>query len=372
MNPWDGPRPTDNDVYRPILRPRRGELIALHHVDPADAHRLLPIIEMSAPSRDAPHEIADLIHLVREFTPRTAALAVDLGAVPDSGDALCSPPLDLAESLAERHVTMVPVLRSGDSDRRLVEQGLAARMHGGRAVLRLQPHPDAAPGAATTLTERILRGTGLDPQQIDLVIDLAATACRSRADSFEDQAHRVVRWARTRTFSSVTVAAGAMPPNLDDLPTDQPVRVRRLDAALWARLAEPGVGYADYGVTSPVRRGGVHHRQLPTLRYTTERDWWIYRWARRGGRGDDRCHDLCRTLITSPQWPAAGPRFSWGDAEIARRARAAPGAGTASSWIAWSTSHHIAHVLWTLSGAPPADPPATVARLPRSRRPCGW
>ncbi len=89
------------------------------------------------------------------------------------------------------------------------------------------------------------------------------------------------------------------------------------------------------------------HRQLPTLRYTDEQNWWIYRWARRGGRGDDRCHDLCRTLVGSAHWPAAGARFSWGDAEIARRARTAPGAGSSASWMSWSTSHHIAHVLQT-------------------------
>jgi hypothetical protein len=147
----------------------------------------------------------------------------------------------------------------------------------------------------------------------------------------------------------VVVAAGAMPPNLDELPTDQPVQVGRLDARVWERLAEPGVGYADYGVTSPVRRLGVqHHRQLPTLRYAAGPDWWIYRWARRERRSDDRCQDLCRTLVNSEQWPVTGARFSWGDAEIARRARTARGAGSSAGWIGWSTSHHIAHVLQTL------------------------
>lgn len=346
----------ETPAYRPILRPRRGELTALHHLDPAAAGRVLPIIELRAPCHDAPHETADLIHLIREIPPRTDAIAVDLGEVLDSFDPLHSPPLELAEWLAERQVALLPVVRAYDSDRRLIEHGLAARMHRGRAVVRLQPHeaPAGAAGATATI-ERIMRGTGLQPDQLDLVIDLAATACRSGADHVEEPTHRLVRWARGRGFGSVSVAAGAMPPNLDDLPTDQPVRVRRLDAALWTRLAEPGIGYADYGVTSPIHRVGVHHRQLPTLRYTAEHDWWIYRWARRGGRADDRCHDLCHTLTHSPQWPAAGARFSWGDAQIARRARSARGAGTPSSWIAWSTSHHIAQVLATVS-APGAQP----------------
>jgi hypothetical protein len=322
-------------VYRPILRPRRGELAALHHLDAAAASRVMPIIELSPGDR--------LPQLIRQMPPRTGAIAVDLSEAEE--------PLDLAEELAAVGVAMLPVLRAYDSRRRLVEHGLAARMHLGRAVLRLQPHRDAHnPAAATATAERLMTGAGLEADRVDLVIDLAETACAAHADRFEERARHVLRWARSAPWRSVTVAAGAMPPNLDDLPTDEAVPVGRLDAQVWARLSEPGIGYADYGVTSPVRRLGVHHRQLPTLRYTAERDWWIYRWARRGARSDDRCHNLCRALIDSPQWPAAGARYSWGDAQIARQARSARGGGSSANWIAWSTSHHIAHVLRALPG----------------------
>ena len=332
----------EDGVYRPILRPRRGELVALSHLAAGDATRVMPILELD-------HGWA-IVPLMRQVPPRTGAVAIDFGALPDADDPLTAPPLDLAEELAGLGVAMLPVLRAYESRRRLVAHGLAARMHLRRAVLRLQPHVDAGnPAEANAVTGRLLHTAGLEAEEIDLLIDLAETACAAHADHVEEQARRVLRWARGMPWRSVSVAAGAMPANLDDLPTDRPVTVGRLDARMWARLGEPGIGYADYGVTSPVRRRGVQrHRQLPTLRYTAEHDWWIYRWARRGGRSDDRCHDLCRTLVTSPHWPAAGPRFSWGDAEIARRARSAPGAGSSASWMSWSTSHHIAYVLRTL------------------------
>jgi hypothetical protein len=353
MTLTDRLRSAGDGVYRPILRARRGELTALHHLDPTTADRVLPILELSAPSRDTAHEVGDLVHLVRDGKPRTDALAVDLGNLPDPDDPLRSPPLDLAEEFAEHDMAMVTVVRAYDSDRRLIEHGLAARIHKQHAVLRLQPDDAPGPAAATAVVDRVLRGTGLEPEQLDLVIDLAETGCRSSADRVEERARRTIRWAHGHPWRSVSVAAGAMPANLDDLPSDQAVEVGRWDALLWATIAETGIGYADYGVTSPVRRAGLHHRQLPTLRYTDERSWWIYRWARRGGRSDDRCYDLCRTLIASPHWPADGARFSWGDAEIARRARTAPGAGTPSSWMAWSTSHHIAHVVRALTAPPP-------------------
>jgi hypothetical protein len=336
-----------DDCYRPILRPRRGELTALSHLAAEDAPRVLPILELEPGPSIAP--------LIRQLPPRTGAIAVDFGQIPDPDDPFISPPLDLAEQLADLGVAMLPVLRPYESPRRLVAHGLASRMHLRRAVLRLRPHIDAGnPASAGEVTVRMLKSAGLEPDAVDLLIDLAETACVAHADHVEEQARRVVRWARTLPWRSVSVASGAMPPNLDDLPTDEPVTVGRLDARVWQRLAEPGVGYSDYGVTSPVRRHGVQrHRQLPTLRYTAEHDWWIYRWSRRGGRADDRCHDLCRTLVTSPHWP--GARFSWGDAELARRARTAPGAGSSGTWMAFSTSHHIAHVLRTLTPLPAAS-----------------
>ena len=330
-------------VYRPILRPRRGELTAVQHLDGTASARVMPIFEVDPGT--------DLVALVKAHRPGTTAVGVDLGAVPDSPDPLVAPALDLAERLGDLGVSLVPVLRPHDSRRRLAEHALAARMHLDRALFRLQPHADATnPAEATAVADRVLRGVGLEPGAVDLMIDLAETACVVHADAVEERARRVLRWARGWPWRSVSVASGAMPPNLDDLPTDEPVAVGRLDARVWGRLAEADVGYADYGVTSPVRRRGVqYHRQLPTLRYTAERDWWIYRWARRGGRSDDRCHDLCRTLVGSEQWPAEGARYSWGDAQIARRARTARGAGSSAGWMAWSTSHHLAYVLRSLT-----------------------
>jgi hypothetical protein len=326
-------------VYRPILRPRRGELVALAHLTADDATRVMPILEVEPGT--------SIVPLIRQMPPRTGAIAVDFGGVPDQGDRFVPPPMALAEELAGLGVAMLPVLRAYESSRRLAAHGVAAQMHLRRAVLRLQPHVDAgSPTAADAVTDYMLRSAGLEPDAVDLLIDLAETACVAHAQEVVDRCRRVLRWARGRSWRSVTVASGSMPANLDDLPTDEPVTVGRLDARIWTRLGDPSVGYADYGVTSPVRRLGVQrHRQLPTLRYTAEDDWFIYRWARRGGRSDDRCHDLCRTLVNSAHWPAAGARFSWGDAEIARRARTAPGAGSSASWISWGTSHHIAHVL---------------------------
>src|SRR3569832_1141517 len=155
MTVFTAPEAGEDGVFCPFLRPRRGVLVALFLLVVAAVRWVTPIVEVSPADR--------LPQLVRQMPPRTGVMAVDLGAVPDPGDPLTSPPLDLAEELAELGVAMLPVLRAYDSHRRLVEHGLAARMHLMRAVLRLQPHTDARnPAEATATTARLLTGAGLE------------------------------------------------------------------------------------------------------------------------------------------------------------------------------------------------------------------
>ena len=73
-------------------------------------------------------------------------------------------------------------------------------------MLRLRPHVDAGnPAAAGRVTVRLLKSAGLEPDEVDLLIDLAETACVAHADHVEEQARRVVRWARTLPWRSKTL-----------------------------------------------------------------------------------------------------------------------------------------------------------------------
>jgi hypothetical protein len=119
--------------------------------------------------------------------------------------------------------------------------------------------------------------------------------------------------------------------------------VRRWDLHLWQRLADLGVRYADYGVAHP-GMVGPGWRPMPSLRYTDDEVWWIYRWPQ-GGADRSAMYDLCAALVASAHWPAEGADLSWGDSEIAARASGSRGPGNATNWRAWTTSHHLAHVL---------------------------
>ncbi|MFI7425358.1 hypothetical protein ACIBPB_00075 [Micromonospora sp. NPDC049836] len=363
MVPAHGGRAAE-PVYRPVLAGRRGELEALAHLDDALAPLLAPVIDVHAVD-------ACTVDLLGRL-PAGLLPAVDVSALPDCPE---SEP-------ARWGVPLVPVIGLADSDRRLVAHGMAARAQA-RAVVRLRTGRDrAGPDATTGAVERVWRLTRLVPEQCDLLIDAGDVCCPADVRLAEPRVRRLAGWARRHAWRSVTVAAGGMPPAVARLPADEPVRLERFDWQLWRGLADLDVGYGDYGVgCAAPGAGDVPGDRLPTLRYTTDGGWWIYRWSRRGGRGDERFADLCRTLVAAPWWPAAGAGFSWGDHEILRRARRGAGAGSPANWAAWSTSHHLAHVLAALlrpdreqRGGPwragPDGPERRAGRAPRgeSRR----
>ncbi|MER5453850.1 beta family protein [Micromonospora sp. NPDC002389] len=331
-------------VYRPVLAARRGELDALGHLDDALAPLIAPILHVSELDRSVVEAVSRL--------PPGLVPAVDVGALPGPAGA---EPLRWG-------VPLVPVIGLSDGAERLAAHGVTARAYCGRAVVRLRIRLDrAGPDAATTAVERIWRYARLAPEQCDLVLDCGDVCCPADVRTTESRVRRARDWARRHAWRTVSVVAGGMPPALARLPTDEPVRLDRWDWLLWRRLADLGVGFGDYGVASAAP-GAEPTDRLPTVRYTDADVWWLYRWSRRGRRGDERVADLCRELVSAPHWPSTGAGFSWGDHEIVRRARRVAGAGSATNWVAWSTSHHLAHVLATLvrTSGGGARPPGSV------------
>ncbi|SBT55046.1 beta family protein [Micromonospora narathiwatensis] len=318
-------------VYQPVLVGRRGALEALAHLDDATAPLLAPVLDVHAFD---PYTMDLLGRLPAGLLP-----AVDVSALPDGPES----------ELVRWGVPLVPVIGLAEHHRRLVAHGAAARAYARRAVVRLRTGQDrAGPDATTGAVERVWRLARLVPEQCDLLIDAGDVCCPADVRLAEPRIRRLADWSRRHAWRSVTVLAGGIPPTLARLPTDEPVRLDRFDWRLWQRLSDLGVGYGDYGVDCAVPGSDGPADRLPTLRYATDDAWWIYRWSRRGGRGDERFADLCRTLVSAPHWPAAGAGFSWGDHEILRRARHGAGAGSPANWLAWSTSHHLAHVLAAL------------------------
>ncbi|MEV0569016.1 beta family protein [Dactylosporangium sp. NPDC050588] len=314
-------------MYVPILKARKGEFRAIAELAAPLAPLVMPVFEVVPTANGPGKDLWSFSLKVADSVPEGLLIAVDTHrlAVPLSG---IHSPLDyVAHDLAAFGVPMLPVVHLTDPPAQLAVAAHAARLHLGRALVRLTGDPPEGP----------ILAPGLPPEQCDLLLDMASVLSDRDLTRTEPLVRKYLAWAHRRPWRSITVAAGAMPAIL---PRHTPTEIPRWDLALWHRIEDPDVQYGDYGIAHP-QTTNPRWRPSPNLRYTGDTTWQIYR------SPDLDMYHLCRAVISSDTWPGTG--FSWGDAEIAARAAGRPGPGNATNWRAWGTSHHLAHVVHQLT-----------------------
>ncbi|GGM65925.1 hypothetical protein GCM10007977_079390 [Dactylosporangium sucinum] len=330
-------------MYMPVLKGREGEFTAISNLTDDLIPHLLPILEVQPTDKGPAKDTWDFTVKVRERLPSNLLIAVDVRYLADPPSNVRRPLQSIAADLDALKVPMLPVVHLQDSRERMTDVGDAAELHCGRAVLRLGSEvADPDDEDAERMLNKIRKDAGLTPEQCDLVIDMFEVRSERDLTRAEPIARKCLAWARRRPWRSIAVAAGAMPDSVSHLPPRTASPIRRWDIALWQRVQEEAIHYGDYAIAHP-RMTGKGWRPGPNLRYTTDDSWWIYRWPDRDANA--AMHELCDALISSDHWPSNGATFSWGDEEIARRARDGGRPGNPTNWRAWGTSHHLAQVI---------------------------
>jgi hypothetical protein len=343
-------------TYVPILKGKPGEFKAWRNAERTvrdNARVLFEVVPSGDPLRDLTlfaQRQTNSFHQGDNVAVDSGALGQDT-AVDGTG---ARPILWLARALQASSVPIKPVIHLDDSDNVLRDVRAAVALHGQGACLRLgSSEADPDPNAAAASMPNIQHKTGLTLDTLDLVIDLWEVDSARDATRAAQVASAVLTWAGRTSRSprslwrSVTVAAGAFPVSISNLPTGQATPVHRYDADLYDTVIAAGPAilpdYGDYGIGHPsMPLGG--RSPLPSLRYTSDRDWQVYR-ETKTLPGHDSFFTLCEKVVRSRHWPASGRAYSWGDSEIARCAASIGRGGTATEWRAFGTSHHMAHVI---------------------------
>ncbi|MEU7752531.1 beta family protein [Micromonospora sp. NPDC049171] len=328
----------------PILKGREGEFRAIAQLPAALVWHMLPIFEVVPSGNGSIRDAYRFTNQVRESAPADLTIAVDVRHLTDPTGGARRPLRDIAEDLAAWGIPMLPVLHLYDTAARLADVRHAADLHNGQMILRLGSDTrDPDDGEAEEALERLRNEIGLNIEHCHVVLDVFEVRSERDLTRVEPVVRKCVSCAQRYPWRSVTVAAGAMPQSISQLPVYTPTALRRWDLRLWQRVQDLGIQYADYSIAHP-GMGGATWRPMPSLRYSDDEVWWIYRWPR-GAIDRHPMYDLCKELVTSDHWPTQGRGFSWGDREIATRADGVGGPGNAANWRAWTTSHHLAQVM---------------------------
>lgn len=336
-------------AYVPILKGKKGELLALKHASPEVQAQIRPVMEI-VPGFNVKDPVATFCNQAADSLPEGMALTVDCGTLPAMSvlqDAR-GPMMRVGETLSQRQVAMCPVFRVTESDEVLTEVADVMAWHGQGGCLRLSS-VDASRGLldAERLRE-LTTALHVEPEEIDLLIDAGSVRSADRRHALVEEIMEALTQLTYWPWRRISVGAGAFPVNLTGFPRGRATSVRREDALLWSEVVNRWRGrtpeFADFGVTHPripVQSRGTPH---PNMRYTVDSEWQVFVYAKRR-RDNGDFFVLSRDLVDSPYWPPTGGATSWGDARVLECAqRQRPKAGGGTEWRAWATSHHLAVV----------------------------
>lgn len=340
-------------IYGPILKGKPGEFAACRNASAnvlANSRVVMEVVPNDGETRD----LTKFVNGLAAQWQRGYVVTIDTGfldqTVPIGGTADCAV-MWAAAMLNSRGVQSRPVMRLDDDPDVLAEIAAASALQGADVCLRIgseESYPD--PDEADSLLGDALEEADLTPTEIHLLIDLRAVESGREVQLVTTIATNMLGWADANgPWASVTVASGSFPASISNLPTGvAPSPLTRFDANLYDSIiaASPPVipDFGDYAVNHPSMPTAAFRGPLPNLRYTSGRDWQVWR-ERKILPGNESFFTLCGNVVASAHWPGAGAGYSWGDQEIQRCAASTGGAGTATQWRAYGTSHHMAHVI---------------------------
>ncbi|MBO0595210.1 beta family protein [Nesterenkonia sp. E16_7] len=254
-----------------------------------------------------------------------------------------------AESLNAAGVSVRFVIRPGQ-DRDLA-RSLTESSQDGQPILRIGGN-DSDPESDEDEIQAVLEGVELDPRNVHLLIDLGAIHGTPVAPVRAITRAHLTRAMEHGSWASATLALGAFPQQITDVPKGQVNPIDRADALVWnqvhgaygsldLRFGDYGIRHPELPVSSPFTRG-----PLPNLRYTAENEWMVWREAKITGSEtqgpNESFYTVCANVVALPEF--SGRNYSWGDEQIYARRGGSGGQGTAVQWIAYGTSHHLEFV----------------------------
>jgi hypothetical protein len=340
-------------TYVPILKGKPGEFKACRNADAAILTGTRVVMEV-VPERGLDRDLTLFVRNVAAHWPKAEVLTVDSGFL-DQTDSVAGTAdgavMWVASQFYDKGAKYRPVMHLEDDPDVFTEIAAAVELHDEGACLRLgseEEYPD--PDETDARFEDALAAADLDTDDVHLLIDLRSIEAQREIRGVTPIAIDMLAWAATKgPWASVTVASGAFPASISTFDKGAATPVPRYDAALYDAIVAEGPAivpdFGDYAINHPLMpTSGFRMGPLPSLRYTADRNWQVFREGK-DRPGNESFFTVCEKVVASPYWPAAAAAYSWGDAEVDRCSHSRPGAGTATEWRAYGTSHHIAVVI---------------------------
>lgn len=342
-----------SDHYVPVLKTKRAEKAVLRGLVTHAGSQITPLMEIVERKQEKNSTIGS--HLDNAFTDLADSLKVVTRCFLDARELAADGPTAAQETFkraAAAGIVFAPV--TGISRTADVAAAMEYRRHG--LVLRLT-RDEFEDGGLIEAVPRFLANHRLEPEDIDLVIDLGAVdelvvaGITALTQSFLADVPHHARW---RTF---TLSACSFPPSMGGVARNSHDFVERGEWMAWQeglysrrKDLERLPTFSDCAIQHPKGVEDFDFRTMQVsaaIRYTLENRWLLIK------------GESTRKFPTAVQFPALASRLVYqqlkehfrkashcdGCAAMERAANGAPKLGSAEAWRRLGTIHHLNSVI---------------------------
>lgn len=328
-----------NPKYYPILKWKRGEQQAVHHLDPTDRAHMFPIIEVvGAPITGLLGALAPSLTLGHAHQFPTG---IDLKYLYPAGVPIGA----LARwcvSAQKAGFDVHPVINAPDLFHQL---GQVSSLAGcSRVVLRLRL-ATLMLTATLQAIEHVRKAVG-KKAELHVVLDFGPVGEVDPAALAAYATPHVQGVLAQGLVNYVAIAGGSFPLTLTGIPVGVNNFLPRREWAAWqairSQLGCDPLRFGDYNVTNPEPQEVTDPSTLnpsAAIRYALDGEWWLLRARSAKQLGYHQYNTLCRVLVTDPRY--FGQTYSYGDGRYHHHAQPNASSGNFTTWRRDAASHHL-------------------------------
>lgn len=361
--------------YVPILLTKKGELSALSDLSDDVKRAFTPLLAIQTIPYDYDNDISKtadqhVVGLGKKIATAwgTGRAFIDPAFIRDEPvqPGAAEPMETVLSDAAAEGLLLTPVVSPGQSPEYTALATAWHLAHGTGICVRLASSQWPISPPRTQALDDLLDALGVGPADIDLILDIGAGVTNGLVAETVTMA--LLNLPHAHEWRTLTLAGGAFPEGVADIPKHQLTRVPRVEwnvynqvctdaSAAGARV--PTLG--DYGIAHPDPAVGEVNPAFMQIsaqqRYTIAGCWLVAKGELFKGRagtgvGGAAAFPLARMIAEAEEF--CGADYSPGDAWIASTAEGAGTGGSPLTWRRQGTSHHLTFVSESLAN--PAGP----------------
>jgi Beta protein len=348
--------------YMPVLKWKRGEVLALSELSTDVKDQLSPLLEIPAlpynfetesPAKTIDEHLQSVRRNIEQSIGDGRQAFIDcrfLGR--DLRMLNGQPPLAyLLEQHRDLNIHPCVGLTDDYTDADLSAARAHAELAGGEVLIRMSPNI-----RFRKQIEEISERLNVQRNRCHLMIDCGTIQEDGVEQSVVAAHSSLLSVPAADEWQSIALASASFPQYLARVPPGRS-ELPRLERALWTQLVDAlGDGqrrpiFSDYGVTSRDIEE-LDPRMISVsanIRYTHRESFHVFKGQSLRRASYEQFRDLSRAVLDSGLY--CGEQFSWGDRYIKECASGLASTGNTMTWRKVATNHHLTFVVKQLNGA---------------------